>query len=118
MLVMVLTWWINHSVPYKKLELKQVALYGKSFKLKLPVLTRWGSHVDCMDVMLDTQQAIKSLVCDSRQWLEEVTKPEKQRQPSQTTMDVLDACEDPQFWRDIRIVRDHLKPLKVGQQGQ
>ena len=112
LLIMVLTWWISHPVAYAKLMEKQQEKYGKTFKLKLPCLTRWGSHVDTMDTALDSSQAIKSLVCDSRQFLEEVSKAEK-KAVSETTITVLDACETPQFWRDIETVRDHLKPLKV-----
>ena len=65
-----------------------------------------------MHTALDSIQAIKSLVCDSRQFLEDVSKAEK-KPVSETTITVLDACETPQFWRDIETVRDHLKPLKV-----
>lgn len=109
---MVLTWWISHhSQPYAMLMDKQQERYGKTFKLKLPVLTRWGSHVDSMDTALDTSQAMKSLVCDSRPLLEDVSTSDKK--PSETTMSVLDACETPHFWKDIEAVRNHLKPFKV-----
>lgn len=94
------------------LEKKQLAMYGKVFRLKLPVLTRWGTHVDTMETILDSKQAIKSLVSEHRPQLEQLVTP-KNKKVSENTLNVLDACEYPKFWKDIETIKDHLKPLKV-----
>ncbi|DBB03094.1 TPA: hypothetical protein ACH3X1_013407 [Trebouxia sp. C0004] len=69
--ILVMTWWINHSVPYGMLSEKQLAVYGKTFKVTLPCVTRWGSHVNSIQSLLDIKQAMRSLVLESRPYLED-----------------------------------------------
>ncbi|DBA91762.1 TPA: hypothetical protein ACH3X1_003353 [Trebouxia sp. C0004] len=88
---------------------KQLAVYG--FKLTLSCVTRWGSHVNSIQSLLDTKQAMRSLVLESRPYLEEVTTSEKH--PSQTTIAVMDAVEESALWRDLEAVRHHVKPFMI-----
>lgn len=90
---------------------KHLAVYGKTFKLTLPCVTRWGSHVNIIQSLLETKQAMRSFVLESRPYLEEVSTSDKH--PSWTTIAVLDAIEESAMWRDLEAVRDHLKPFMV-----
>ena len=92
------------------LSKKQLDVYGRTFKLTLPVVTRWGSHVNSMETLLD-RQAMRSLVLESRHYLEEVST--SIAYPSRDTTMVMDAIEESAFWRDLETVRDHLKPVMV-----
>ena len=109
--IAVITWWINHSIPHGMLSKKQLDVYGRTFKLTLPVVTRWGNHVNSMETLLDTRQAMRSLVLESRHYLEEVST--SKAYPSRETTMVMDAIEESDFWREFETVRDHLKPVMV-----
>ncbi|KAL0020710.1 hypothetical protein WJX77_003225 [Trebouxia sp. C0004] len=69
----------------------------------------------CQLSLLDTKQAMRSLVLESRPYLEEVSTSDKH--PSQTTIAVLDAINESALWRDLEAVRDHLKPFMIATQA-
>ncbi|CAG8853852.1 8691_t:CDS:1, partial [Gigaspora margarita] len=87
----------DHHIPMAKLRCIQKENYGKEIALVLPIITRWGTHLDCIKSLLESQTAIQQMLFDqSTASLEIRIKAQ--------------LCSD-EFWDDLKIVINILQPI-------
>ncbi|KIJ61394.1 hypothetical protein HYDPIDRAFT_169663 [Hydnomerulius pinastri MD-312] len=99
----VVKWFNNHSRALGLLRDAQMAKFGLTLTLILPVLTRWTSHYLSVTRLVKLELAFKQLLLDAGENLEVLivcagTKADAKRKAKE----VLDILERPDFWPDLR----------------
>ncbi|CAG8546078.1 20273_t:CDS:2 [Gigaspora rosea] len=93
----VVKYFKDHHVSMAKLRRIQKENYGKEITLVLPVITRWGTHLDCIKTLIESQTAIQQMIYDQ----------------STTSLEtrIKVQLHSNEFWNNLKIIIRILKPI-------
>ncbi|KAH9931247.1 ribonuclease H-like domain-containing protein, partial [Fomitopsis serialis] len=107
----VIKWFNNHSRALGLLKEKMMEKLAKVYALILPVITRWTSHFLSCRRLLRIENAMRTLVLDSRNQLI-VCAGDKVELKAKAT-EILDLISEPSFWRNLAEIEKSLRPLAI-----
>ena len=94
----IVTFFWKAEKQLETLRKHQKAAYGRHYALTLSVLTRWGTQYRLIDSLLRSQQALFAWASDTN------------RDTSSGSY-ILRIIQDPQFWADLRGLKEILRPI-------
>jgi len=102
--ILIVKFFKRHTIPAAILKKYQEINYGSKFKsLKLPVETRWGSSVKCLDSIKSNQLAIS------------LTTTELINHPtSSIDLEIINIVQNNEFWNEVQNLLVILKILVSG----
>ncbi|KAM5544107.1 hypothetical protein V8D89_002293 [Ganoderma adspersum] len=113
--IKVVRWFTSHASALDLFNDTQcwAAKRSAPLALLLPVVTRWGSHLQCVGRLWFLMGPMQACVLRDRVRLYEIAESSQGENAYQTGVEVIGIIQSDDFWKRLARVREHLTPITI-----
>ncbi|KAF8960112.1 ribonuclease H-like domain-containing protein, partial [Flammula alnicola] len=107
----IIKWFNNHQKALDILRAEELTHLQHILALILPVITRWTAFYCALARLLTLQSCIVACVAHHQDAL--LAAAGTKDDTPEKAAEIVEMCEDRQFWKDLKMIASHLEPLAI-----